>query len=132
MKVIPSKWIFKLKRDAEGRIVRYKCQLVAGGHRQVFGIDYDETFAPVSKATSLRVFLSFAAHNKWQVSQFDIKTAFLHGDLDLDVYMLQPEGFEEGTGLVCKLEKSLYGLKQAPRAWFEKLTAFLTYIRNET
>jgi hypothetical protein len=125
MKVIPSKWVFKLKRDSQGRINRYKCRLVAGGHRQKHGIDFDETFAPVSKATSLRVLLSVAAFNKWKVHQFDIKTAFLHGDIDIDVYMEQPQGFEMGLCLVCKLTKCLYGLKQAPRAWFAKLTQFL-------
>jgi hypothetical protein len=77
MKVIPSKWVFKLKRDSEGRINRYKCRLVAGGHRQKYGVDFEETFAHVSKATSLRVLLSIAAYNKWKVHQLDVKTAFL-------------------------------------------------------
>jgi hypothetical protein len=125
MKVIPSKWVFKLKRDSEGRINRYKCRLVAGGHRQKYGVDFEETFAPVSKATSLRVLLSIAAYNKWKVHQLDVKTAFLHGDIDTVVYMQQPEGFETGHNLVCRLKKCLYGLKQAPRAWYEKLSAFL-------
>jgi hypothetical protein len=125
MKVIPSKWVFKLKRDSEGRINRYKCRLVAGGHRQTYGVDFEETFAPVSKATSLRVLLSIAAYNKWKVHQLDVKTAFLHGDIDTVVYMQQPEGYEIGHNLVCVLKKSLYGLKQAPRAWYAKLSAFL-------
>jgi hypothetical protein len=126
MKVIPCKWVFKIKRDADGNVSRYKCRLVAGGHRQKFGVDYDETFAPVSKATTLRVLLSVAAFRKWKVHQLDIKTAFLHGDIDAEVFMAQPEGYEEGFNLVCRLLKCLYGLKQAPRAWYQKLTSMLT------
>jgi len=126
MKVIPCKWVFKIKRDADGNIERYKCRLVAGGHRQKFGVDYDETFAPVSKATTLRVFLTVASKRKWAVHQLDIKTAFLHGEIDTNVYMQQPEGFQEGTNLVCKLQKCLYGLKQAPKAWYEKLSMHLS------
>jgi hypothetical protein len=132
MKVIPSKWVFKIKRDADGNISRYKCRLVAGGHRQKFGVDYDETFAPVSKATTLRVLLSVAAFRKWSVHQLDIKTAFLHGDVDVEVYMEQPEGYEEGVNLVCLLTKCLYGLKQAPRAWFAKLTEHLSSLGFES
>jgi hypothetical protein len=95
---------------------------VAGGHRQSYGVDYDETFAPVSRHTTLRVFLSVAANRGWKVHQLDVKTTFLH----VDVYMEQPDGFVEGTNLVCLLQKCLYGLKQAPRAWYEKLTGFLS------
>lgn len=119
-KVIPCKWIFKIKTDADGNPTRFKCRLVAGGHKQEEGIDYHETYAPVSRHATLRTFLSVAAHRGWEVHQLDIKTAFLHGDIDTDVYMSQPPGFVEGTGLVCKLTKCLYGLKQAPRAWYMK------------
>jgi hypothetical protein len=123
MKVIPSKWVLKIKKDAEGNPVRYKARLVAGGHRQEFGVDYEETFAPVSKHTTIRVFLSVASKHKMAVKQMDIKTAFLHGEItEHEVYMNQPEGYEQGTNMVCKLTKCLYGLKQAPRAWNKKLT----------
>ena len=125
-KVIPSKWVFKIKVDADGFPVRFKCRLVAGGHKQVYGEDYDLTYAPVSRITTLRVLLSVAAYRGWKVHQLDIKTAFLHGDVDTDVYMEQPEGFTDDPNMVCKLDKCLYGLKQAPRAWYIKLTQFLT------
>lgn len=125
MKVIPCKWVFKIKLDADNNPVRYKCRLVAGGHRQKHGVDFDETFAPVSKHTTLRVLLSVAAYRKWKVFQLDVNTAFLHGDIDAEVYMQQPEGYEQGSGMVCKLTRCLYGLKQAPRAWYAKLTDYL-------
>jgi hypothetical protein len=127
MKVIPSKWVFKIKEDAQGNPVRFKCRLVAGGHRQVHGIDFDEVFAPVSKHTTMRCFLSIASHNAWKVFQMDIKTAFLHGEIDVEVFMKQPSGYEVGDK-VCKLTKCLYGLKQAPRAWHAKLTNHLREI----
>ena len=126
MKVIPSKWVFKIKLNAENNPVRYKCRLVAGGHRQKYGIDYEETFAPVSKHTSIRALLAIAAYHGWKVWQLDVGTAFLHGDLDTEVYMEQPEGYQHGDrNKVCKLSRCIYGLKQAPRAWFAKLTDFL-------
>jgi Reverse transcriptase (RNA-dependent DNA polymerase) len=126
MKVIPCKWVFKIKTDQHNQPVRYKCRLVAGGHRQKFGIDYEETFAPVSKNTTVRVLLSVAGSSCWKVRQLDVSTAFLHGDIgDTEVFMEQPEGFGDGTSKVCKLEKCLYGLKQAPRAWFHTFTSHL-------
>ncbi len=126
MKVLPCSWVFKIKYDSEHIPVRFKCRLVAGGHRQKYGIDFDETFAPVSKGTTQKIFLSVAARRKWLVRQLDVSTAFLHGEVDALVYMQQPEGFEVGQNLVCKLTKCLYGLKQAPRAWYAKLTSHLS------
>ncbi len=125
MKVLPSRWVLKIKTDSQGLPERYKCRLVAGGHRQKFGIDFEETFAPVGKNTTQRVIVCIAARYKWTVRQLDVSTAFLHGEIDKEIFMEQPEGFVEGKGLVCKLTKCLYGLKQAPRAWFAKLTDFL-------
>jgi hypothetical protein len=125
MKVIPCKWVFVVKVDERGIPVRFKARLVAGGHRQVEGIDYDETYAPVSRMTTLRILLGVAACKGWIVHQLDIKTAFLHGKADLDIYMRQPPGFEDGNNLVCKLHKTLYGLKQAPRAWYFVLKGVL-------
>jgi Reverse transcriptase (RNA-dependent DNA polymerase)/GAG-pre-integrase domain/Integrase core domain/gag-polypeptide of LTR copia-type len=124
-KVIPSKWVFKIKTDQDNYPSRFKCRLVAGGHKQTYGEDYDLTYAPVSRITTLRTMLSVAAYRGWKVHQVDIKTAFLHGDIDTDVYMEQPEGFVDDADMVCKLDKCLYGLKQAPRAWYLKLTEFL-------
>ena len=126
MKVIPSKWVFTVKKDADGVPVRFKARLVAGGHRQQEGLDYHETFAPVSRQSTQRVLMSVAAHRGWEVLQLDISTAFLNGDIDTLVYMNQPPGFAEGENLVCKLNQSLYGLKQAPRCWYEKLKEALT------
>jgi hypothetical protein len=125
MKVIPCKWVFVVKTDANGVPVRFKARLVAGGHRQVEGIDYAETYAPVSRLATMRAMLSVAAYRKWKVHQIDITTAFLHGKIDADVYMMQPPGFVDGVNKVCKLTKCLYGLKQAPRAWYEKLKEVL-------
>ena len=115
-KAIGCKWVFKLKRDEKGEIARFKARLVAQGFSQKYGVDYDEVFAPVARSTTLRVLLSFAGRNKYIVKHFDVKTAFLNGILDEDIYMRQPQGFKKGDK-VLKLNKSLYGLKQAARVW---------------
>jgi hypothetical protein len=124
---IGCKWVFKIKRHADGSIDRYKARLVAKGYSQKEGLDYKETFAPVAKFASIRTLLALAAHQDYEVHQMDVKTAFLNGDLDVDLYMQQPEGFVVAgqEELVCKLRKSIYGLKQAGRAWFEKINTAL-------
>jgi transposase InsO family protein len=126
-RALTSKWIFKIKYDAQGNIERYKARLVIRGYEQVRYVDYDEIFAPVIRLESLRMLLALVAINDWECHQTDVDTAFLNGDMDEEVYMLQPEGLvKEGQQqLVCRLLKSLYGLKQAPRAWHKKLTDFL-------
>lgn len=121
-KALPSRWVFKLKRNADGSIERFKARLVVKGYMQREGLDFNEVFAPVSKHSTLRILLAMAASHDFEIEHLDIKTAFLNGDLEEDIYMEQPEGYVEGTGeLVCHLRKSLYGLKQAPRSWFLKL-----------
>ena len=127
-KTVGSKWVFKTKRDSKGNIERYKARLVAKGFTQKDGINYKETFAPVSKKDSLRIVLALVAHYDLELHQMDVKTAFLNGELEEEVYMDQPEGFL-ATGnekMVCKLRKSIYGLKQASRQWYLKFNDIIT------
>ncbi|CAH9062481.1 unnamed protein product [Cuscuta epithymum] len=120
-KALRNKWVFKLKKDANGQVVKHKARLVVKGFQQKKGIDFDEIFAPVVKMTSIRIILGLAASMNLELEQMDVKTAFLHEDLKEEIYMQQPEGFENSNdNFVCKLSKSLYGLKQAPRQWNKK------------
>jgi IS30 family transposase len=123
-KAVGCKWIFSIKHNADGSINRYKARLVAKEFTQSYGVDYEETFAPVAKLNSVRVLLSLEANLDWPLHQLDIKNAFLNGELEEEVYMQIPSGLESpGTAnMVCRLRKSLYGLKQSPRAWFDRLT----------
>jgi len=120
---LPSKWVFKAKRTADGSVERFKARLVVGGHRQRDGIDYEEVFAPVGKYDTLRAMLACAAHQDLELHSLDISNAFLNGVLDEPVYMHVPEGYGNGDPSKCwKLLKALYGLKQAPREWFKVLS----------
>ena len=133
-KTVKSKWVFKVKTKPDGSLDRYKARLVAKGYTQREGIDYTETFAPVVRYESVRTLIAISALEDLEMCQFDIKTAFLYGHLKEDIYMNQPEGYEDGSGRVCKLQKGLYGLKQSPRCWNDKFHSFLSsygLIRSE-
>lgn len=108
---------FTIKHKADGTIERYKARLVAKGYTQSYGVDYQETFAPVAKLNTVRILLSLAANQNWPLLQVDVKNAFLHADILEEIYMDPPPGMK-----VCKLKKALYGLKQSPRAWFGRFT----------
>ncbi|KAL8154787.1 hypothetical protein AgCh_000227 [Apium graveolens] len=126
-KAIGLKWIYKIKRDAGGKIVKHKARLVAKGYIQEQGIDFDEIFAPVTRIETVRLLLALAARNGWKVHPLDVKTTFLNGEILEEVYVSQPEGYERKgkEHLVYKLAKALYGLRQAPRAWYAKLNKCL-------
>ncbi|KAK9044839.1 hypothetical protein V6N11_058730 [Hibiscus sabdariffa] len=136
IKPIGCKLVFKKKTDMDGNVQTYKGRLVAKGFRQIHGVDYDETFSPVAMIKSIRILLAVAAFHDYEIWQMDVKTAFLNGKLEEDVYMTQPEGFvtPEDARKVCKLQRSIYGLKQASRSWnlrFNEAIQEFGFIRNE-
>lgn len=114
---VKCKWVFKAKRDTQGNVVRFKARLVAKGFTQVEGVDYHDTFSPVVRFTTIRYLMATAARFDLNIRQLDVVTAFLHGRLEEEIFMSQPEGFSDGTGRYCKLLKSIYGLKQSSRVW---------------
>ncbi|KAL8134956.1 hypothetical protein AgCh_009824 [Apium graveolens] len=124
---VGTKWVFRNKTDSDGIITRNKARLVAKGYSQQEGIDYNETFAPVARLEAIRIFLAYDTHKKFKVFQIDVKSVFLNGELEEEVYVEQPPGFVDPKfpNHVYRLDKSLYGLKQAPRAWYETLAQFL-------
>lgn len=121
-KIISSKWIYSIKENPDTRRLRYKARLVAVGCAQRPGYDHGETFAPVARIESIRLLLSIAAERHKKVKMYDVKTVFLHGKLDNEIYMKAPDGYEYGENTVCRLKKSIYGLKQAGKCWNEYLT----------
>jgi hypothetical protein len=129
-KALDNKFVFSRKYNKDGSLNKYKARLVIKGYSQTQGIDYEETFAPVVKFTTLRLILAMAAEKDWELDHLDFVTAFLNGDLEEEIYMKQPVGLEEKgkEQLVYKLHRSLYGLKQAPRQWNKKLKEFLINI----
>ncbi|GKD89141.1 retrovirus-related pol polyprotein from transposon TNT 1-94, partial [Tanacetum coccineum] len=125
--VITLKWIYKVKLDELGGILKNKARLVARGYRQEKGIDFEESFAPVAKLEVVQIFLAFAGHMNMIVYQMDVKTPFLNGILHEEVYVSQPNRFMDldNPNQVYRLKKALYGLKQALRAWYDLLSSFL-------
>eukprot|EP00253_Pinus_taeda_P003508 PITA_03508 len=125
--VIRTKWIFKNKLNENGEVIRNKARLVCKGYAQQEGIDFEETFAPVARLVAIRMFLALSSFHNFKVFQMDVKSTFLNGDLEEEVYIKQPDGFILGNdpNLVCRLKKTLYGLKQAPRAWYYQLDKYL-------
>ena len=128
--VVTSKWIYKIKHAGDGSIDKYKARFVARGFSQLEGIDYEETFAPTAKYTTIQSLVSLATSMGWNIHQMDVKTAFLNGTIDEEVYIEQPLGSEvkDRKAYVCRLKKELYGLKQAPRAWYARMDAYLQRI----
>ncbi|KAE8687107.1 cytochrome P450 71A9-like [Hibiscus syriacus] len=127
MKPIGNKWVFKIKRNGDDQVERYRARLVVKGYAQKEGIDFNEIFSPVVRLTTVRVVLAMCATLNLYLEQLDVKTTFLHENLEEEIYMLQPESFEEKEkkNLVCRLNKSLYGLKQAPRCWYKRFDSFI-------
>jgi hypothetical protein len=121
--------VFKLERDANGEIARYKARLVARGFTQEHGVDYLETFAPTMRMIFIRTLLALATYHDWEAEQLDVVTTCLEADIEEEIYMRQPEGYRHtdrnGEERVCLLKKSLYGLKQAPRNWNKTIIAWL-------
>ncbi|GJS35754.1 putative ribonuclease H-like domain-containing protein [Tanacetum coccineum] len=126
-RAIGTKWVFRNKKDERGIVIKNKARLVAQGYTQEEGIDYDEVFAPVARIEAIRLFLAYASFKDFVVYQMDVKSAFLYGKIEEEVYVCQPPGFEDPDfpDRVYKVEKALYGLHQAPRAWYETLSTYL-------
>nr|GEY00509.1 putative ribonuclease H-like domain-containing protein [Tanacetum cinerariifolium] len=124
---IGIKWVLKNTKDERGIVVRIKARLVAQGHTQEEGIDYDEVFAPVARIEAIRLFLAYASFMGFTIYQIDVKSAFLYGTIDEEVYMMQHPGFQDPAfpARVYKVEKAMYGLHQAPRAWYGTLSKYL-------
>lgn len=123
---VDCKWVFRVKRNLDGSVDRFKSGLLAKGFHQQQGINFHETFSLVIKHATIRTVISIAVSRGWSLQQLDVENAFLHGFLTEEVYMIQPPGFVDPSRPthVCKLKKALYGLKQAPRAWFQRMHSF--------
>jgi hypothetical protein len=122
--IVSNKWVFKIKRLPNDHVGLYKARLVARGFSQQYGVDYEETFAPVVRMESLRILLAIAAREDLEIHQMDVVTAYLAGDLE-EIFMAPLEGLQHCEGKACKLRKGLYGLKQSARVWNQKITSKL-------
>jgi hypothetical protein len=125
--VVSSKWLYKIKHVVDGSIDKYKARFFSRGFSQKEGIDYEETFSHVARYSSIRAIISLTTKMKWKLHQMDVKTTFLNGVIEEEVYIEQPQGFEfeDRKTRVCRLKKYLYGLKKAPRAWYGRIDGFL-------
>ena len=127
--VLPGKWVYKVKYGADGQVDKLKARYVAKGYAQVEGLDFFDTYAPTCKPETFRILLATAAQKDLQLGQMDVKSAYLHSNIEEEIYLEQPQGFvkkaNSGQKLVCKLNKSIYGLKQAAKNWYEALTSLL-------
>nr|GEY09080.1 putative ribonuclease H-like domain-containing protein [Tanacetum cinerariifolium] len=126
-RAIGSKWVFRNKKDEKDIVVRNKARLVAQGHTQEEGINYEEVFAPVARIEAIRLFIAYASFMSFMVYQMDVKSAFLYGTIEEELYVCQPQGFDDPDypDKVYKVVKALYGLHQAPRAWYETLATYV-------
>ncbi|PKI70590.1 hypothetical protein CRG98_009095 [Punica granatum] len=126
-KVIGVKWVYRTKLNPDGSVNKNKARLVVKGYAQVWGVDYSETFAPVARLDTIRLLLAIAAQMEWIVFQLDVKSAFLNGSLEEEIFVEQLEGFslKNHEDKVYVLKKALYGLKQAPRAWYSRMDDYL-------
>jgi hypothetical protein len=126
-KAIGCKWVYKVKHNANGSVSKYNVRLVAKCYAQTYGIDYEETYSPITKMTIIRAIITMATAKGWSLHQMDVKNVFLHGDLQEEVYMEQPPSYVDQTcsNFVCRLKKALYGLKQAPRTSSDKIGQYL-------
>jgi hypothetical protein len=126
--MVGSRWIYKVKQAVDGSVEKYKARFMAQGFSQIEGIDYDETFAPVARYSSIISILALLAQMGWLIHQMDVKTVFLNEIIEEEVYIEKPEGFEtfDRDSHVCRLKRALYGLKQAPRAWYTRIDNYFT------
>ncbi|KAG8480142.1 hypothetical protein CXB51_024952 [Gossypium anomalum] len=132
-KVIGVRWVFRAKFNADGSLNKHKAKLVVKGYSQQYGVDFDETLAPVARLDTIKLLFALAAQKKWQIHQLDVKSAFLNGFLKEEIYIEQPDGFQvQGQeDKVYRLKKALYELKQAPRAWYDRVDAYLSNLGFE-
>ena len=124
-KVLTGKWVYRVKRGIDGTVTKYKARWCVRGFEQVEGLDYHETFSAVVKPMSYKAIFAIAAANDWEIEQMDVKTAFLYGEIDEEVYVEVPHGYTNKHKMYCRLRKALYGLKQSPRIWSNTLAAYL-------
>jgi len=125
--VIGVRWVFKTKLNPDGSICKHKARLVVKGYTQQYGVDYLETFALVARYDTIRLLITLAAHNCWQIHQLDVKSSFLNGFLAEEIFIKQPDGYvvKDKEDHVYLLKKALYGLKQVPQAWCDKMDTYL-------